>query len=67
MELKDFKDNVSSYQYAKCLKKGGKGTWYTFKLEVFTQLFRRCVWVFLFSFFFILVYQLVYIDDLGIT
>lgn len=51
MELKDFKDNVSSYQYAKCLKKGGKGTWYTFKLEVFTQLFRRCVWVFLFSLF----------------
>lgn len=24
-------------QYSKCLKKGGKGTWYTLTLEVFTQ------------------------------
>lgn len=63
MKLKDFKGIVYSYQYPKGLKKREKGTWYSFKLEVFTQLFRRYV-LFL---FFILVYRLVYINDLGLV
>ncbi len=36
-KLEEFKDLLTPDQYSKCLKKSGKGTWYTLTLEVFTQ------------------------------
>lgn len=35
LKLKDFKDLTTPCQYSKCLRKGGKTTWYSFILNVF--------------------------------
>ena len=37
MKLEEFKDLLTPDQYTKCLKKGGKKTWFTFTFEFYTQ------------------------------
>jgi hypothetical protein len=43
-KLEESKDLLTPDQYSNCLNKGGKGTWYTFILEAFTQfIYKVCI------------------------